>query len=420
MAIVLDELVVILGLDASKFNDAQRAAMEAFKKTQEAAAKGGKDIESQSKKTLEFFVNLKREALGLLAVFYGGRGFGEIVHHITSLDSSTERLSRTFGVSTHDLALWQIVLQQVGGSVEDARSAIGGLASALAEFQVTGVPNTGLLSLLTKLHLPANTSDPTKILTALSALSQEPEMRADPRRFAVWANMVPGMNQGMINALIEGPAKLKEMLDAAEKAGAATKETGLASERFIKSLALLETASTNVARVMLDYLVPAMDALTTLLPKWLVTPGSSEAKTIDKKFTQDVEKHFGNSRALIELLMGPRTAAEIYDGPQPDRRPRRRGGGGGIEVLETATGFEVTENGVVIAGGALSGGAKSAAAARSTHNRWHHQSSNWSSNTKIDTINVNVPNARDARGIASGIKDAIGSESLGAPLNSAY
>src|SRR6202051_875714 len=101
MAIVLDELVLVLGLDPAKFNQGQKDALEAFRKTQEAATKGGKDIESQGAKTLEFFINLKREALGLLAVFLGGRGFGEIVHHITSLDSSTERLSRTFGTSTH-------------------------------------------------------------------------------------------------------------------------------------------------------------------------------------------------------------------------------------------------------------------------------------------------------------------------------
>lgn len=394
--------------------------MAAVQKLEEQAVKSGKETEAQSKKMLDFFSNLKREAIGLVAAFYGGKGLKEVISHITNLDSSTERLSRTFGVSTHDLALWQIAMQQVGGSVEDARSAIGGLQAAVQQFLLTGSPDPGMLSVFNRIGVaPGDQTNPLKILEALSRFSQTPGMREHPERFAAVANLLPGMNQGMINLLSEGPKKLKEFLDAAEKTGAATKETGLASERFIKSLALLEAASEGLARVFLEKLIPAMDSLANLFPKFLVSPGTPEARAVEKDFNKHLEQHFGTSRWLWEMLFGPKTAAEMFGPAAAKTVPRGDTGIGG--VFGGATGYQIIEGGVVTGSGVFPPtGAKGAAAVSNVSSSSNRSSTRTStSETKIGDVYVNAPNATDSRGIASSIKGHL-SDSLGAPVNSAY
>jgi hypothetical protein len=52
MPTVIDSLILELGIDASKFSKGQRDALDAFKKTQEEAVKGGKAVEEQSRKSM--------------------------------------------------------------------------------------------------------------------------------------------------------------------------------------------------------------------------------------------------------------------------------------------------------------------------------------------------------------------------------
>src|SRR3979490_1522309 len=73
MPTVIDSLVVELGLDPKNFTKGQREALDAFKKTQEEAVKGGKSIEEQSKKSLGALGGIKTQALELFAVFKGGK-----------------------------------------------------------------------------------------------------------------------------------------------------------------------------------------------------------------------------------------------------------------------------------------------------------------------------------------------------------
>ena len=47
---VIDELVVILGLDPRKFTEGQRTAMESFKKGKEAATDFGTSVQASAEK----------------------------------------------------------------------------------------------------------------------------------------------------------------------------------------------------------------------------------------------------------------------------------------------------------------------------------------------------------------------------------
>lgn len=416
MATVIDELIVVLNLDPAKFNEGQRQALEAFKKTQEAAVAGAKGIEAQGAKTLEFFINLKREALGLLAVFLGGRGFGEMVHHITSLDASTERLSTRVKVNAHDLAVWQVVMREVGGTVEDARSAMEGIQSEYQKFLLDPGGGSSMISAgLPRIGVrPEDYDKPDKILDKLAEFSQSPQMKGRPEAFAAFARMFfPGMTDAMIAALGKGPTELNKLKSDAEKVTTTNQETGFASERFIKSMALLETASEAFGRVILQQFVPAMDTLSGFLADFFHKPDAEiEAAGKENFWPANIM-----GRDLYELLVGPKGAEAVF-GPKPQDRiaPNKRPGhipsrdpdwgrgpdwgkGGGIETLVLPD---------------LPGGAKTAAEVTAIIDRSHRSSNRTStSETNIGTINVNAPNATDARGIAGAIRGHLSDVGLG-------
>lgn len=406
-----------MNLDPAKFTAAQKQALAAFKKTQEEAEKAAKNVEAQGKRILDFFSNLKREALTLMAVFLGGRGLKEAVMHITNLDASTERLSRTFGVSTHDLAIWQSVLGQVGGTAEDARSAIGGLTASIASYHQTGILDQGLLNVWQRLGLStADREDPIKILKALSAYSQRPGVTGPA--FTQFANQVPGMTPGMINALNQGPKKLQEYIDAAERAGVGTKESGEHSEKFIQALSLLETASLHVVRAMEEYLVPAIEKVNQLFGIWQ-NPKSAEAKKAHEeaktKTLAGVAKAFTN---WVDYGMwGLSTPGQpVISTPKRNpNSPRADTGIGGI-FGSGAMGYSIEEGGLVIDSGTI--GAKGVVSTNSINDRSSRNTNTNTSSVTIDTINLHLPRATDAAGIARGLNDAISNQSFGASANS--
>lgn len=410
---VIDDLVLVFQLDASKFTAAQKQALESLRKLEEQSVKSGKEVEAQGKRILDFFSNLKREALGFVAAFYGGKGIKDIIGHITQLDSSAARLSRTFNTSPHDLALWRIAMRTVGGAAEDADAAIGDLSKTVQDFLLNPAnADPNFLAVINRIGLkPGEVTDPIAVLKKLAEFSQTPEMRGHPERFAAVARLLPGMNQPMINLLQE----LDKRLKAAERVTPKEGGLGAFSEEFIASVALFDTAANNVARVLLDFFVPAINKFTDLITKWIITPGSPEAKKVEKDFDAHLRERFGTPPAWLSRIFGLEP-----QGPTPKLVPRGDTGIGG--VFGGATGYEIVDpktGRIIDSGGFPKTGARGAAAIGSVHNRWHHQASNWSNATHIGTINVNAPNAKDAHGIAGGIKGALDT-SLGAPANSAY
>lgn len=421
MATVIDELIVVLNLDPKKFTEAQKAALQAFKRTQEQATSTAKSIEAQGKKILDVFSDLKREAITLMAVFLGGRGLKDAVMHITHLDASAERLSRRVNASAHDINIWRSVIIQAGGAAEDADAAINGMAEAIANQNQSGVLNQGLLNIWARLPLaPQDRQDPNKVLQAMAEYSQNPQFKGPQggANFAAFANQFPGVTPGLINALIQGPKKLQEFLSNAEKAGVGNDESGRAAEKFNQSLALLEQTSLNVVRAMEIFLIPTIERLATLFGLW-TNPNSPEAKKVHEEAKNKTLK--GAAQAFADWVDYGMWGLPVPGGAGKPvittPKPKRDTGIGSL--FGGATGFSVEESGLVIASGSI--GAKGATASSIVHNRTSHQTNTNSNSISVDTINMHLPQARDAGGIMTGLKGISGAyynQSFGASANS--
>jgi len=258
---VLDELVVELGLDPSKFNEGQKQALEAFKRTREEARSLGSDVESQGAKTTEFFMGLKREALGLVGLFLGGRGITEFVQHITTLDAQTGRLARTMNMSARDLSTWQGAATQAGGSAEGISSALQGATTDMNKFMLTGQGT--LASVLRPLGVSIFDNN-QRLKTAgdlFLELADAAQKIGDPARAAAYLSLIPGMNQETINLLLQGRSAVQGLLREAREAGGTTAESAAEAVENQKSLALLERTAESTGRTLLTSLLPSLVAV---------------------------------------------------------------------------------------------------------------------------------------------------------------
>lgn len=409
MANVVDSFVIELGLDPRSFTEGQRAALDAFKKTQEAAVQGGKNIEAQGKKAAEYLSNLKREALTLLAVVAGGKGVVDMVQHITSLDASTARLARTFNISTEALAKWQIMFREVGGSVESARSVIGGISAAVQTAQITQQWDPNMVALFSRMGLPREDwGNPDAVLNRLQEFGQSPEMKGHPERFAAWARFMPGMNQDAINLFTD--PEFQEIKSGAEALAPKGGGIGPESARFQRSMVLFSTAVDNFVRPILDTFVPAMDKLRELFGVIYNPTGENAAKLHDeasKKSFAGVAQGFANwvDYGLWGLPTPDRDAA----GPKSSAKPATAAAGGrrGSNAFapgETITGIQIYSDTV---------GARGAASTSTTNNR----SSRSTSKTDVTIHNINLPGVKDAQQFVGSLDDVLSLQSHGAALN---
>ena len=408
MATVIDELTVILNLDPKKFTDAQKTAVAAMRTLEEQSVKSGKETEAQSKKMLDFFSNLKREALGFLAAFYGGKGIKDVIGHLTTMDASVARLGGTIKTAPEVLAKWRIAMTTVGGTAQDADSAIQGLSDTMQDFlRNPGSPPMGLLNVAKQIGFTGDLTDPTAFLTALAKYGQT----VPKEQFAAVARDVPGMNQQMIYLLLE----LNKRLTAAEKVTPKGGGLGEFSEEYIASIALFDAAANNLARVILDKFVPAINSFTGLFTQWLAQPGSPEAKAAEEKLNKDIVKKLPNKKSASALLHGDPVALAtgfanwidygLWGLPTPGNpagtSPKGKGNpfGSGETLMPT--------------------GAKGSAAVSNVSNS-RTRSSN--TNTEVNIGTVNLPNVTDAPGFVSGIKKKYTEPyvSPGASMNSAY
>lgn len=217
MTTVIDSLVLELGLDASKFTKGQRDALDAFKKTQEEAVKGGKAVEEQSRKSLTALGGIKTQAIELFAAFAGGIGIKEFITSTINAGSSVGRLSRAIGVSATEISRWQGVAQEFGSTGENMAGAFKSLSNVFTAWQVGGPEAPQIMQMFRVINTEAErldknnakTIDGTKgVSAAMKALADNlkiiHDLNSDPNTASYLAGKIPGMDAGLFDFLVTG------------------------------------------------------------------------------------------------------------------------------------------------------------------------------------------------------------------------
>lgn len=294
---VVDELVLSLGLDPTKFSQGAQEQLRQLRGFEDQAVQTGKAIENQQQRLFGLISTIRREALGGLALFFGGRGLVEMIQHVTSLDASTFRLAKTMDMSAGEVSVWQGAIKQAGGTAEGANSALAGLSAEMSRFQLTG--ESQMLPVLSRLGISLYDQNRNLKSSGQLWLELADAVRGmDPREAAAFLQMIPGANQEMINFALLGRRAMEQYLESARQAGVTTAESAQQALEYQRALGLVDTAATNLGRTLLTALGPAltgtMNAFGNVLKMLSGAPGAREAEARTELLDARGEIHLEN------------------------------------------------------------------------------------------------------------------------------
>lgn len=366
MATVIDSLVVTLGLDTSQFTKGQRDAIAAANQTVNAMSRGGRQVEVESGRVANSLNLVKREAVGLLAEFFGAKGVKDFVQKITQVDAATGRLAYRLDISTQSLSAWQSIGKLNGDTAESMAGAMQNLTSEVNRFQLTGT--SSMIPWLNQLGIKmTDANGKLKTADTLFMDISKSIQGMDPAR---QSEILSGLGLGgATNTLLNGPEKLKAMLDEQVRLGLITQKDADAAIALSQAWLKAEQAATSLGRTITTWLTPA---LLIFLDRWKevfvelnkhgirIDPDSLLGHALGLKGQDNSSATSKTARSIVEFLMGPKTAEEMYGAgggsggggagraaPSSTSLPFKPGSGtGSPAVLALAAAIQATEPGL--------------------------------------------------------------------------
>lgn len=252
---VLEELVVEFGLDHKKFDQGRREVDESYRKLLQGSEQATKEVAQNTMQLSEVFSIARKGALGLLGAFAGGEA-AAFVGHVVAMDAATGRMSKTIGTSVANLSTWQYMVKQVGGEASSATSALSTLQQEIENVrQGGGMFEGGFATLMNRAGVSIrDDADASyrKIQSYIAGQVVSGQMK--PPEAATWLRRVPGMNQDMINVMLDDFQKIEAEV---KKAGTANAETADAAEKLTAKFNLMTQAMERLGA----RLIPLIDLM---------------------------------------------------------------------------------------------------------------------------------------------------------------
>lgn len=175
MPTVIDELVLKLGIDASKFRtDADkiqgdtsrisRAAIQSgkaledsFTRSQQATDRRLRQGEEVGRQSSLQFSKFRKEAAALLATLATGFGIKQFVSGLLDADLGAGRLATRLGISTRELGAWQEASKRTGGSAQATGAAMEAMRQDFENWKITS--QSAMLPWLQNLHVEWRKAD---------------------------------------------------------------------------------------------------------------------------------------------------------------------------------------------------------------------------------------------------------------------
>lgn len=252
---VIDQLVVMLGLDPTGFNKGSRDTLETSKKTKEQLGRDTKANVESEKMFRDAIRGVTDAAVSLGVVMTAGAGIKNFITSQIDGAAATGYLAHNLDISATALSTWQGVAKQMGGTAEDANSSIKSIVSTLQEIELTGTSSK--VNLLRALHLTKeDLQDPTALLLKLS----DEAKGMDPARFNAMASQL-GISQPIINAMEQGRPALEAMLKLQAEHAAISAQDAAQAQKFQQQT---EYLTASLSKLMRQVIMPVLPMLTNL------------------------------------------------------------------------------------------------------------------------------------------------------------
>ena len=307
---IIDRLVVELSLDPKLFTKGQQEALDAARKSTENLRKGATGFEEQARRISQGFASIRNQALGLLALFVGGRGLSQFVQFITTTDAATGRLAYRLETSTELLSRWGGAAERVGG---DAKAMAGSVAGLVRNFQMFAI--TGQSDIIPYFRaLGVEISDAEGKMRPFNDIFLDLADRfrkMGPARAATFGQAL-GFDEGTINLLLLGREAVAKILADQEHLSNVSKKNAEQAGQLQDAWVKAEQSVTSVGRTLLNTINPAL--VTSL--GWVSQIGSAFNGWLQSSDTwvDKLDRNLGG--ALSAVLGSPKRAsiAERFGG----------------------------------------------------------------------------------------------------------
>jgi len=195
-ASVIDELVVSLALDPTKFNAAQKQSMNTLRQFQRQAQETATRVESDTQKMIDAFSRLTKEILGFGLTLAGANGLKDLVIGTVQSTDALGKRTRALEMDTEAMSKWANASRIAGMSAAEAQGDIasmlvtlGRIANRQQFFSQAGLQELIALGVNPTAELA---SDPEKYQRAVVAAIQRHKGELTPGRLQAISEAVPG------------------------------------------------------------------------------------------------------------------------------------------------------------------------------------------------------------------------------------
>lgn len=271
----VDELVVKLSLDPSRFTKGQQEALSAYKKTQEELRKQGTETESGFKRLEGSAAAFRSQLLGIFALLAGGRGLKEFATYLTQTSTQVGMFSSRVETNTETLSQWRGAIRSMGGSADSITGTIKGLVHQFQMFSLTG--ESSVIPYFRSLGVEvADAQGKMRLfndifLDLASAVDRHPDKRG---QIASILQQL-GLDDHGIALILKGRAALEGVLETQRRLGQVTKEDAQAATELTAAWNEMSIAAEGLGRDIMTWLSPTLTGLMKTMAfamSWWKTP----------------------------------------------------------------------------------------------------------------------------------------------------
>ncbi len=463
MPTVIDALVITLGLDPSEYKKGQKEAAESLKKTENEANATAKRMEASGKQAGSFFSSIKNEVIGLGVAFLGFQAIKNFAVQITNADAATGRFAKNVGQSVSNLNAWEGAIRRAGGTTGDIDAAFKAMSTQIESIAMYGTPGADVLRNMAfaginiSKYFDKATTSTQRLLMAAGAFSH-----MDPQK-AQMLGAGMGFNEKTINLLMMGRKAIEELIAEQKAMNNLGKEDARIAIERQKAWQNLSDTAKGFGRTILNDLTPGLEGIFQALgliikgyrllwdlplvlsgtPKHPTAPAASRTATgvigggllsIEQKLEGSGPMSVSPKGAIGRNQILPSTAKQygfdpgrLFDPAYNDQVATAI-----LADLQSRYGnntdaiFAAYNAGPGAADRFIKAGNNPSVLPLETQRYLSHLHSieagrgggTHTSETNINTINVNAPHATDADGIARNMQDSLRRYDLGFQANS--
>ena len=231
MATVIDSLLVELGLDASKFNDAQKKSIDSLRKFDEQSEKSNKASQRGAKEMADGFDKAKNALISFGTAAIGIKSIQEFVVTAAKSNAHLGRTSALLNMSAKDLDAWGAAVETQGGSAEGFAQSMQNIAGGLSKFK-DGIGGEEVVTALARLGIQSKNGSVN--LDELSdALIRIKNQRGVQTAMSLAQQL--GLDQGTFQLMMQGRDVMDQIVKTQRDLSSSSEETSKAAQDLEKS-----------------------------------------------------------------------------------------------------------------------------------------------------------------------------------------